>query len=96
MKWFLSTKNIDEVVEASDQWEAFDCLKGRPPTDFGLVVVAQPVRETGEKSIAVRTSNLFSRWGDIDAARLFIASAVALGLPDTTVSDGLAAAPEED
>jgi hypothetical protein len=87
MKWFLSSKAIDEIVEAMDQWEAFDTLQDRDPSDFGLIVEAQPVRETADAAIAVRSSMLFARWGRADIAKRFIAAAVELGLPDTTDSD---------
>jgi hypothetical protein len=87
MRWFVSTKDIDEIVEASDQWEAFNSLKGRSPDEFGLVVEVQPVRETSEAAIAVRTSKLFGLWGDPVIAKQFIEAAIALGLPDTTKED---------
>ena len=87
MKWFLSSKDIDEVVEAIDQWEAFDSLQDRDPDDFGLIVQAQPVRETVDTSVGVRSSMLFARWGRAGIARRFIDAAVELGLPDTTDLD---------
>ena len=87
MKWFLSSKNIDEVVEAEDQWAAFDTLRERDLFDFGLVVEAQPVRETGEAAIAIRTSALFGRWGNRVAAQYFIGAAKERGLPDTSDVD---------
>lgn len=87
MQWFVSTRDIDEIVEAPDQWAAFDSLQGRPAADFGLVVEVQPVRETAEKAIGVRTARLFARWGDPVTARRFIEAAVKMGLPDTTAKD---------
>ncbi len=87
MRWMVSTRNIDIVVEAGDQWGAFDSLRGYPLTDFGLVVEAQPVQETVEQAIAIRTSALFGRWGDAATARLAIAAAMKMGLPDTSEDD---------
>lgn len=88
MKWFVSSKNIDEVVEAADRWEAFDTLRDRPAEDFGLIVEVQPVRETQEEAVAIRTSALFGkRWGRPEIAERFIAAAVAQGLGDTTEVD---------
>ena len=87
MKWLVSTKNIDEVVEAADQWEAFDSLRGREAIEFGLVVEAQPAQETAEAAIAIRTSALFGRWGDAGTARLFIKAGIQYGLPDTSAED---------
>ena len=87
MKGFLTSKNIDEVVEADDRWAAFDTLRGRDLHDFGLVVEAQPVRETVDAAIAIRTSALFGRWGDRVAAQYFIGTAKERGLPDTSDTD---------
>lgn len=85
MKWYVTSKNIDEIVEAANQWEAFDSLSSRTADDFGLVVEAQLVNETVEESFGVRTSKLFARWNRPEEARLFIAAAISLGLPDTSV-----------
>ncbi len=87
MKWYVTTKDIDNVVEADDQWEAFDSLCTQPADVFGIVVEAQPVNETQAESYAIRTSLLMGRWGRIDEAKLFIEEAVKLGLPDTTEID---------
>ena len=87
MKWFLNSKNIDEIVEASDSWEAFDTLRDRPLADFGSVVEVQPTNETRETAIAIRTSALFGRWGNRVAALYFIGVAKELGLPDTSDTD---------
>lgn len=87
MKWDVTSKNIEEIVEAADQWEAFDSLSTRSADDFGLVVEAQPVNETAEESFAVRTSMLFARWNRPDEARLFVDAAIRQGLPDTSIAD---------
>lgn len=87
MKWFLTSKDIDEMVEAVDQWQAFDSLQNRSADDFGLIVEAQPVKETRAESIAIRTSMLFGRWGRIEEAKQFIGVGVHAGLPDTTDTD---------
>ncbi len=87
LKWFVRSKNFDEIVEAHDSGDAFDLLQSRPIDDFGLVVEAQPVNETQAEAIAIRTSMLFARWGRIEEAKQFIAAAVLRGLPDTTDTD---------
>ena len=84
MKWYVTSKNIDEIVEAINQWEAFDSLSTRSADDFGLVVEAQPVNETEEESFAIRTLLLFARWNRPEEAQLFIAAAIKQGLPDTS------------
>lgn len=88
MKWMLESREIDEVVEARDQWEAYDTLKDRPLGDFGLIVTAQPANETNEHAVGVRTAFLFgTRWGDPIAAKAFVERGIELGLPDTTEQD---------
>ena len=87
MQWYLSTAKIDEIVEANDQWEAYDTLRARPVIDFALLVEAQPVNETAEAGVCIRTSALFARWGRLDDARTAIANAVAVGMPDTSAED---------
>lgn len=87
MKWYVSTKDIDEIVEAANQWEAFDALRHRNPADFGLVVEAQAVNKTSEESICIRTSMLFGRWGKPEVGRLFVEAAMKQGLPDTSDTD---------
>ncbi len=87
MKWFLTSKGIEEIVEAVDQWQAFDSLQNRSVDDFGLIVEAQPVNETRDEAIGVRTSLLFGRWGRTDEARQLIKVAVQHGLSDTTEQD---------
>lgn len=85
--WHVRTRLINEVVQADDQFVAWDTLRGRPAEEFGLIVVAEP-DESGDP-IPVRTSALMFSWGrDEDAAR-FIAAAVDQGLPDTTAEDRL-------
>ncbi len=92
MKWFLTSKDIDEIVEADDQWQAFDSLQNRSSDDFGLIVEAQPVNETQAESIGVRSSMLFYRWGRAGEAQQFIQAAVLAGLSDTTARDSKAGA----
>ena len=86
-KWMVSTKNIDIVVDAEDQWEAFAALKTREPEEFGMVVEAQRADQTGEEAFSVRTSHLFGKWGRNDIAVRFIKQAIAMGLPDTGADD---------
>ena len=87
MKWFLNSKNIDEVVEAEDQWEAFDTLRNRDVGDFGIIVTAQRTNVTMDEAIAVRTAALFGRWGEPEVGRAFIERGMELGLPDTSKDD---------
>ena len=76
--WLLKSRDIIRVVEAPDQWVAWDTLRDRPAADFGLLVTAE-ANEDGEP-IAVRTEILMTRWGrDADAAQ-FHALAVQQGL----------------
>ena len=89
MKWYVTTAKIDEIVEAEDQWEAYDFLRDRPVTEFALVVEAQPVNETADEGVCIRTTALLVRWGRIDDAKTVIAAAIASGLPDTSVEDDL-------
>lgn len=42
IRWHLKSFAINEVVEADDQWEAWDTLSERPLEDFGLIVMAEP------------------------------------------------------
>lgn len=84
-RWILRSHHIFEVVEAPDQWAAWNTLRLRPTTDFGLLVTAE-ADEDGNP-IAVRTSRLMFGWGrDMDAHE-FISAAVAEGLTDTTLAD---------
>lgn len=67
--WILRSANIREVVRAVDQWEAWDTLRARPVSDFGLIVIAEP-DEDEDESILVHSETLFRRWGREDDAAL--------------------------
>lgn len=83
--WQLRSAAIDEIVQARDQFEAWDTLRDRPIEDLGLVVEAEP--DENADPIPVRTSGLMFRWGRDDDARAFIELAIANDLPDTTAAD---------
>lgn len=83
--WHIRSREINEVVNAADQFAAWDTLSDRPVEDFGLVVAAE--REEDADPVYVRTSALMFRWGRDADAEAFISVAVANGLPDTTEQD---------
>lgn len=84
--WHLRSRAIDEVVRAEDQFAAWETLRDRPATDFGLVVTAEP-GEDEQQAIPIHTSALMFAWDRDDEAELFIAVAVENGLGDTTEAD---------
>lgn len=84
-RWVLRSRNIFEVVEAHDQFAAWNTLRIRPADDFGILVTAEP-DEDGDP-IPVRTSQLMMSWGREDDGLAFVAAAIAAGLPDTTSAD---------
>lgn len=86
-RWRLKSRGIDEIVAASDQFDAWDTLRDRPVEDFGLIVTAEP-DESGDP-IPARTSGLMFSWGRDEDAAAFVALAVENGLPDTTEADRL-------
>jgi hypothetical protein len=79
--WRLRSLGIDEVVQAEDQFEAWDMLSDRPVEDFGLVVVAEPDEDADP--IPVQTETLMRRWERNADAELFHALAVAHGLKES-------------
>lgn len=83
--WRLKSNSIDSIVRAADQFEAWDTLRDRPLSHFGLVVTAEP-DESGDP-IPVHTSALLFSWGRDHEARMLIDAAVSVGLPDTTEAD---------
>ena len=87
LRWTVETLKEVVNIEASDQWEAYDSLRDMPVERFGILVVAMPEGGTTDDSIAVRTSMLMFRWGRRMDAHLFLARAMAEGLPDTSAKD---------
>jgi hypothetical protein len=77
-RWHLRSRAINEVVRASDQWEAWDTLRDRSALDFGLIVVAEPNEDADP--IPVQTAALMRRWGRDDDAEQFDAIAREQGL----------------
>jgi hypothetical protein len=88
-RWHVWSREINELVYAADQFEAFDMLRSRPAEEFGLIVQAE-VDEDAEP-FPVRTSLLMYRWYRDEDARRFIELGLEHGMPDTTQED-LAAA----
>lgn len=89
LKWYVDTKNIHEIVVATDQFEAMDTLRDAPANDFGLIVTAQRVDKTEEDgSYACRTSLLMGkRWGRVWDAKLFVEAGIAQGMGDMSATD---------
>ena len=83
--WQLRSRAINEVVQAADQFAAWDTLSDRAAEDFGLIVEAEP-DENGDPFL-VRTSALMFWWGRDGEAEAFIALAIACDLGDTTEVD---------
>ncbi len=85
--WTVESRNLVKVVEAEDQWEAYDSLRDEDPLELGLLVIATPQGDSDD-SRAIRTSMLLGqRWGDSETAKLFIQAAMRRGLPDTSEAD---------
>lgn len=78
IRWHLRSRGIDEVVEAADQWEAWDTLRDRSALDFGLIVQAEP--DENADPIPVHTAALMRRWGREDDAAAFDQVAREAGL----------------
>lgn len=78
--WIIRSKDILETVRAVDQWEAWDTLRDRPMTDFGLIVTASPNDAPEDDRIGVQTEALMRRWGRVGEADQFHALAAEMGL----------------
>lgn len=76
--WVLTSKGISEIVRAEDQWEAWDTLRERDATDFGLLVSAEA--NESDDPIPVQTETLMRRWDRIADADQFHAKAREMGL----------------
>lgn len=88
-RWLVQSGGISEIVNAADQWQAWDCLRDYATDQFGLATTAEP-DENGDPFM-VRTSLLMYRWGRDDDAREIQESAIENGWPDTTTEDRAAA-----
>lgn len=75
--WIITSRNISEIVRVEDQWEAWDTLKGRPASDFGLIVSAEA--DESDDPIPVQTETLMRRWGRVSEADQFHAKAREMG-----------------
>lgn len=76
--WRITSREIDEIVTATNQWEAWDMLADRSAYDFGLIVCAEP--NENADPIPVHTSTLMRRWGRDHDADQFDAVAREAGL----------------
>jgi hypothetical protein len=76
--WHVRSREINEVVRAADQWEAWDTLRDRSAFDFGLITVAEPNEDADP--IPVHTATLMRRWGREHDAEQFDAVAREAGL----------------
>lgn len=86
--WIVKTRRMVRVVQAEDQWAAWDCLRDEPPERFGITVEARRADAPEADAYAVRTAHLMGRrWGRPDVARAFILAGGAVGLPDTSAED---------
>ncbi len=83
--WRIQSRAIDEVVQAEDQFEAWNTLRDRSTPDFGLIVSAEP--DENADPFYVYTSALMTLWGREEDAVVFREIALAAGLHDTTQSD---------
>lgn len=76
----IRTGEVNEIVQADDQWEAWDTLRDRPILDFGLIATAEP-DESGDP-ILVKTADLMRRWDRDDDAEEFDKIAKLAGLTE--------------
>ncbi len=77
-RWFIKTGALAAVVEADDQWAAWDIWRGHDRYQFGLICTAEP-DEDGDP-IPVKTSTLMQRWGRVHDEAEFHALAQTMGL----------------
>lgn len=66
-RWRIQSGEIDLVVSARDQYEAFDAARDRPIEDFGFIASAEP-DEDGDPYM-IMSEFLFERWGRTADAR---------------------------
>lgn len=82
-RWILKSKDINEIVEASDLFEAYDHLREYGVLRFGLLVDGRKEGAADDDSYLIRTSALMGRWGRYDDARKFCELAKKAGYGDT-------------
>jgi hypothetical protein len=68
-RWVVRSREIHEIVDAEDQWEAWDTLRVRSAFDFGLIATAE--RDEDADPIPVHTATLMRRWGREEDAEAF-------------------------
>lgn len=76
--WHVCSREINEIVRAADQWEAWDTLRYRSAFDFGLIVTAEPNEDADP--IPVHAATLMRRWGRDQDAEAFDQIAREAGL----------------
>ena len=69
------------------QFEAWDSLRRRPASDFGIVVTAEADEMVDNGTVMIHTAALLFSWDRATEARLAIQAAVQADLPDTTEAD---------
>ena len=77
-RWMIRSGSLSAVIEAPDQWAAWDTWRGQDRYQFGLVATAE-ADENGDP-IPVKTSALMERWGRQHDADEFHALAHSYGL----------------
>ena len=81
--WVVVSGHVSREALAVDADSAYEVLRGMSPCHFGFLTIASPKDGRGG-GIPVRTSVLFSRWGDYAAARAVIEAVLDAGGPDTS------------
>jgi len=77
-RWVVEFAGGSLIVQAPDQWGAWDALRDRRLEDFGLICSAEP-NENGDPFL-VQTETLMRRWGRETDADLCHEAAVKEGL----------------
>lgn len=76
--WIIRSGSLRGVIQAPDQWAAWDTWQGQDRYQFGLIATAE-ANENGDP-IPVKTSALMERWGRVHDAAEFHALARSKGL----------------
>lgn len=87
--WLVISGEIRQWVSASNQYEAWDCLKEFSAEQFGAIATAEP--NESDNPFIIRTSVLLFHWGRDQDARRWIERMMEEGSPDTEFEDRQAA-----